>query len=249
MRRHAPARTARARSSTWELTWLLFLRILDRARDARGGGGRGRGARSSRRRSRRLPLAGLGRAGRGEANRAAKRGARRPSSASSMASLASPPARHARAAQRRPRQKVISEISLRRERVRIDTSAICWTCSTKCRRSRMKPLTHARLPLSQVYEGLLLKMGRRTTMAASSSPRARSYEPWCGPSTQARRDRVRSGCGTGGFLIEAFKHMRAGLGQSATATQLDTLGHRSLYGPRRRTSSILLPCPTSCCTA
>ena len=44
--------------------------------------------------------------------------------------------------------------------------------------ARVDP-THV-FALSQVYEGLLLKMGRRAMTAASSSRRARSSGPWCG---------------------------------------------------------------------
>ena len=60
-----------------ELTWILFLRILDEQRDPRGRGSRGGRRASSRRRSSALPLAGLGRAGRREAQGAAERRARR----------------------------------------------------------------------------------------------------------------------------------------------------------------------------
>lgn len=38
------------------------------------------------------------------------------------------------------------------------------------------------------------------------------------------------GCGTGGFLAQAFEYMRNRLGDSITPDELDTLKHRTLYG-------------------
>jgi type I restriction enzyme M protein len=46
-------------------------------------------------------------------------------------------------------------------------------------------------------------------------------------------------CGTGGFLIEAYKHMREGMGQSATADLLDALGRRTLFG--REKENLIYP--------
>jgi len=46
-------------------------------------------------------------------------------------------------------------------------------------------------------------------------------------------------CGTAGFLIESFRHMQEGLGQSATADQLEALARRSLYG--REKENLIYP--------
>jgi type I restriction enzyme M protein len=46
-------------------------------------------------------------------------------------------------------------------------------------------------------------------------------------------------CGTGGFLIEAFKHMRAAAGAAGTAEQIEMLRRRSLYG--REKENLIYP--------
>jgi len=85
--------------------------------------------------------------------------------------------------------------------------------------------------LSQVYEGLLLKMGekgndggqfftprdviRAVVKAVDPSPRDTIYDPCCG---------------TGGFLIEAFKHMGGRLGDEATGADVTAMGSSRLYG-------------------
>ena len=131
-----------------------------------------------------------------------------------------------------PRQKVISEILSGVERVRIDTERNLLDVLDKVQEITDEAIDPSLVfPLSQVYEGLLLKMGEKNNDGGQFfTPReviramVRAIDPKPGETVYD------PGCGTGGFLIEAFKHMRAGLGQSATATQLDTLGHRSLYG-------------------
>lgn len=90
--------------------------------------------------------------------------------------------------------------------------------------------TQHQFMLSQVYEGLLLKMGEKNSdggqfytpreliraMVKAVDPRV--GETVCDPS-----------CGTGGFLAEAAEHMRRQGGELSTE-QLDVLKHRSFYG-------------------
>jgi type I restriction enzyme M protein len=140
-----------------------------------------------------------------------------------------------------PRQKVISEIMSGVERVRIDTERNFLDVLDKVHEITSEAIdpTHI-FPLSQVYEGLLLKMGEKgndggqfftprevirvMTRAIAPRPGEMVYDPCCG---------------TGGFLIEAFKHMRAGLGETATADQLETLSRRALYG--REKENLIYP--------
>ncbi len=131
-----------------------------------------------------------------------------------------------------PRQKIISEILSGVERVRIDTERNLLDVLDKVQEITVETIdpTHV-FPLSQVYEGLLLKMGEKGNDGGQFfTPReviramVRAIDPKPGETVYD------PGCGTGGFLIEAFKHMRSGLGRSATAAQLETLGHQSLYG-------------------
>ena len=78
-----------------------------------------------------------------------------------------------------PRQKVISEIMSGVERVRIDTERNFLDVLDKVHQLSTEAIdpTHV-FTLSQVYEGLLLKMGEKGN-DGGSSPRARSLRRWC----------------------------------------------------------------------
>lgn len=140
-----------------------------------------------------------------------------------------------------PRQKVISEILSGVERVRIDTERNMLDVLDKVHEITAEAIdpTHVFL-LSQVYEGLLLKMGEKGNDGGQFfTPReviramVRAIDPRSGETVYD------PGCGTGGFLIESFKHMREQLGQAATADQLETLSRRSLYG--REKENLIYP--------
>ncbi len=77
------------------------------------------------------------------------------------------------------RQKVISEIFSSVERTRIDTERNLLDVLDKVHEISSETVdpTHV-FTLSQIYEGLLLKMGRRGMTAVSSSRPARSFAPW-----------------------------------------------------------------------
>ena len=145
-----------------ELTWILFLRILDEREDARGRDGRGGGRRVHALARSALPLAGLGRARRRQAHRAAdghpgrllRLRQRRP---------AAPPARACATGPTPPRARRSSARSCPASSAPASTpSATSSTCSTRSTRSAHETVdtTHI-FTLSQVYEGLLLKMGEK----------------------------------------------------------------------------------------
>ena len=133
-----------------------------------------------------------------------------------------------------PRQKVISEIFSGIDRTRIDTERNFLDVLDKVHEISAENVdtTHV-FTLSQVYEGLAAQNGReRETTAASSSPRARSSAPWCAVIDPKIGETVYDpGCGTGGFLAQSFEHMAGPNNQNITAPdQLDTLKHRTFYG-------------------
>ena len=131
-----------------------------------------------------------------------------------------------------PRQKVISEIMTGVERVRIDTERNFLDVLDKVDQLTTEAVdpTHV-FTLSQVYEGLLLKMGEKgndggqfftprqiiKVMVQVIDPKAdeTAYDP---------------GTGTGGFLVESFEHIMQKLGNDATADQLETLKQRTFWG-------------------
>ncbi|MEI6309995.1 MAG: N-6 DNA methylase [bacterium] len=140
-----------------------------------------------------------------------------------------------------PRQKVISEIITGVERVRIDTERNFLDVLDKVHQLTVEAVdpTHV-FTLSQVYEGLLLKMGEKgndggqfftprqviKAMVQAISPRVDEtvYDP---------------GCGTGGFLAQSFEHIRDNLGNDATAEQLETLKQHTFWG--REKENLIYP--------
>jgi type I restriction enzyme M protein len=127
------------------------------------------------------------------------------------------------------RQKVISEIMSGVERTRIDTERNFLDVIDKVHEisaDRVDP-THV-FTLSQVYEGLLLKMGEKGNDGGQFfTPReviramVRVVDPRIGETVYD------PGCGTGGFLAQAYEHMAAG---AATAEQREILKRRTFYG-------------------
>ena len=132
-----------------------------------------------------------------------------------------------------PRQKVISEIMSGVERTRVDTERNFLDILDKVHEisaDRVDP-THV-FTLSQVYEGLLLKMGERGNDGGQFfTPReviramVRAIDPKIGETVYD------PGCGTGGFLAQAYEHM-AGRDNAniSSPDQLETLKGRTFYG-------------------
>lgn len=94
--------------------------------------------------------------------------------------------------------------------------------------------------LSQVYEDLLLKMGEKNSDGGQFfTPReviramVHTVNPQLG---QTVYDPC---CGTGGFLAIAYEHIARQLGQSATSTDIDTLKHDTFYG--REKENLVFP--------
>lgn len=130
-----------------------------------------------------------------------------------------------------PKQKVISEIMSAIERVRVDTESNFADVLDRVHALRLAGTdTQHQFMLSQVYEGLLLKMGEKNSDGGQFyTPReiiramVKAVDPRIG---QTVCDPC---CGTGGFLAESAEHMRARGGELTTDT-LDTLRHRTFYG-------------------
>ncbi len=120
------------------------------------------------------------------------------------------------------------------ERTRIDTERNLLDVLDKVHEisARAADPTHF-FTLSQVYEGLLLKMGEKANDGGQFfTPReviramVRAVAPRVGETVYDPC------CGTGGFLAQAFEYMHAGLagGAAATTSQIDTLKTRTFYG-------------------
>lgn len=139
------------------------------------------------------------------------------------------------------RQKVISQIMSSVERTRIDTERNFLDVIDKVDEIDHESVdtTHV-FTLSQVYEGLLLKMGEKGNDGGQFfTPREiiramiRVVDPKGGETVYD------PGCGTGGFLAQAYEYMRDKLGRKATASQLETLKRRTFYG--REKDNLIYP--------
>lgn len=140
-----------------------------------------------------------------------------------------------------PRQKVISEIMTGVERVRIDTERNLLDVLDKVHALSTEAVeqTHV-FTLSQVYEGLLLKMGEKgndggqfftprqviTAMVRVIDPKVDDtvYDP---------------SCGTGGFLAQSFEHIHSRLPKTAKASQLENLKQNAFWG--REKENLIYP--------
>lgn len=139
------------------------------------------------------------------------------------------------------RQRVIAEVMSGVERVRIDTERNLLDVLDKVHALSGDTVddTHV-FTLSQVYEGLLLKMGEKGNDGGQFfTPReviravVKVLDPKVG-------ETVYDPCsGTGGFLAQAYEYMRDHLGERATPAMLETLGHRTFYG--REKENLIYP--------
>jgi len=130
------------------------------------------------------------------------------------------------------RQKVISEIMSDVKECRLDSEKNFCDILDKVHELSLDRVdaTHV-FTLSQVYEGLLLKMGEKNNDGGQFfTPReiirvmVRAVDPAIGKTVYD------PGCGTGGFLAQAFEYMRAKTGDAITSVQLDTLREHTFYG-------------------
>ena len=139
------------------------------------------------------------------------------------------------------RQKVIAEIMSSVERAKIDTEKNLLDVLDKVHEITNEGIdpTHV-FTLSQVYEGLLLKMGEKGSDAGQFfTPReviramVRVVDPKLGETVYDPC------CGTGGFLAQACEHMKPKAGQNVSADEVEALRQRTFYG--REKENLIYP--------
>ncbi|MDE3096290.1 MAG: N-6 DNA methylase [Chloroflexota bacterium] len=141
-----------------------------------------------------------------------------------------------------PRQKIISEVLSGVERTRIDTERNMLDVLDRVDEVKDENIDPQHVfPLSQVYEGLLLKMGERGNDGGQFfTPReviravVRAIDPKVGETVYD------PACGTGGFLAQAFEHMAGPEYANVTSgEQLETLKRATFYG--REKDNLIYP--------
>jgi type I restriction enzyme M protein len=129
------------------------------------------------------------------------------------------------------RQRVISEVVSAVDKVDVDTERNLLDILDRVNEIHLEAVDQTHLfTLSQAYEGLLQKMGEKNNDGGQFfTPReviraiVRAIDPKVGETVYD------PGCGTGGFLAQAFEWMRTGLGAGATAEGLRVLREDTFF--------------------
>jgi type I restriction enzyme M protein len=139
-----------------------------------------------------------------------------------------------------PRQKVISEIMADVDHVRIDTERNLLDVIDKVHTISNENVdsTHVFL-LSQVYEGLLLKMGEKNNDGGQFFTPREVIRAIVGAIDPQNGETIYDpACGTGGFLAQSYEYIR-NANAIATAEQVETLKQRTFYG--REKENLIFP--------
>ncbi len=140
-----------------------------------------------------------------------------------------------------PRQKVISEVMTGVERIRIDTERNFLDVLDKVNEITSESVDSTHLfTLLQVYEGLLLKMGEKGNDGGQFFTPRQVIKAMVQVIAPTVNETVYDpGCGTGGFLAQSYEFMRERLGAETTAEQIETLKQRTFWG--REKENLIYP--------
>lgn len=139
------------------------------------------------------------------------------------------------------KQRIMGRTMTAVEKVRVDSEANLRDILDKVHQINIDHVddTHF-FTLSQVYEDLLLKMGEKNSDGGQFfTPREviRAMVHTVNP--QLGKTVYDPCCGTGGFLAIAYEHIARQMGQSATSTDIDTLKHDTFFG--REKENLVFP--------
>ena len=139
------------------------------------------------------------------------------------------------------KQRIMGRTMTAVEKVRVDSEANLRDILDKVHEININHVDDQHFfTLSQVYEDLLLKMGEKNSDGGQFfTPReviramVHTVNPQLG---QTVYDPC---CGTGGFLAIAYEHMARQLGKTVTSTDIDTLKHVTFFG--REKENLVFP--------
>jgi len=139
------------------------------------------------------------------------------------------------------KQRIIGRIMTAVERVRVDSETNMRDILDKVHEIQIEHVddTHF-FTLSQVYEDLLLKMGEKNSDGGQFfTPREviRAMVHTIAP--QAGETVYDPCCGTGGFLAVAYEHIARELGSAPASTGIDTLKYDTFFG--REKENLVFP--------
>ena len=140
-----------------------------------------------------------------------------------------------------PKQRIIGRIMTAVERVRVDSETNLRDILDRVHEIHIEHINDTHFfTLSQVYEDLLLKMGEKNSDGGQFfTPReviramVHTVDPQPG---QTIYDPC---CGTGGFLAIAYEHVNRNLGKRVRSTDLDTLKRDTFFG--REKENLVFP--------
>lgn len=140
-----------------------------------------------------------------------------------------------------PKQRIIGRIMTAVDRVRVDSETNLRDILDKVNEISIDHIddTHF-FTLSQVYEDLLLKMGEKNSDGGQFfTPREviRAMVHVIDP--EPGQSIYDPGCGTGGFLAVAYEHLARKLGDSPASTELKQLKHDTFFG--REKENLVFP--------
>lgn len=139
------------------------------------------------------------------------------------------------------KQRIMGRTMTAVEKVRVDNEANLRDILDKVHQINIDHVDDQHFfTLSQVYEDLLLKMGEKNSDGGQFfTPREviRAMVHTVNP--QQGQTVYDPCCGTGGFLAVAYEHMARQLGTSAASTDLDTLKHDTFFG--REKENLVFP--------
>ncbi len=140
-----------------------------------------------------------------------------------------------------PRQRVIGRIMTAVERTRVDSETNLRDILDRVHQiSADQGSDHHFFTLSQVYEDLLLKMGEKNSDGGQFFTPRQVIKAMVHVIAPARSETVYDPCcGTGGFLAQAYEFMARGLGDSAASTDLAVLKGQTFFG--REKENLVFP--------
>jgi type I restriction enzyme M protein len=140
-----------------------------------------------------------------------------------------------------PKQRIIGRIMTAVERVRVDSEANLRDILDKVHEISIDHIddTHF-FTLSQVYEDLLLKMGEKNSDGGQFFTPREVIRAMVHTVDPALGDTVYDPCcGTGGFLAIAYEHIARKLGVQARSTDIEILKHDTFFG--REKENLVFP--------